>query len=625
MDRQVDAAALDLLHRNILAHIDARHHELRRLQEGLFEKFQAELLGSLSEMTGMQNNARRPRQAQQTEVGPEPHGLFAPLCCRPDVAEMPLSQLRHATSVANNNVKFKSETYGEAPANPGHDGADDRRDKFARTVSVSYPTAQAQGLVAGLAPQQPETSNPESSQLHGDVTWDKERMDLGRPKGEFKGRINLFAFMQTNNWDSPMMMEPTEHQENPSDGNAKVYLSNSLWDTVGRVVKSTAFDLAVGAVILINALVMAITLEYEGGLSADKIGITADDDDWPGAEMAFMVMDHLFAVIYIIELTLRLLVIGREYFKSILNCMDFLVVMVAVVELYVFALIEANPPDMGLIRLLRVLKIVRILRILRVFKFFKKLRLLVVAVTNSMGSLVWSMLLLGLIQLIASIFMTQSLQSFLTNEDADPALREQVYTFFGTFTRSCISMFEITFAVGTWGRCGRVVIYSVNRLYAVFFLGYLAVVSFAMIRVIAAIFLKDTLNSAGRDGEAATADENKDPRYVKEIWDVFKTMDLDGDGQIDLFELHTTLQREDVCARLRKLGVVPHELPGLFTLMDDGDNEFSFCEFLTGIMRLKNAHKGIDLATLLYENKKILKRVLFLKDDIEKIRKSVGA
>ena len=77
------------------------------------------------------------------------------------------------------------------------------------------------------------------------------------------------------------------------------------------------------------------------------------------------------------------------------------------------------------------------------------------------------------------------------------------------------------------------------------------------------------------------------------------------------------LQDESIYAELQGLGVVPHEVVGVFTLMDDGDDAISFCEFLAGIMRLKNAKKGVDLATILYENKKLLKRVLAVGSQVE--------
>merc|ERR1719191_2616050 len=175
----------------------------------------------------------------------------------------------------------------------------------------------------------------------------------------------------------------------------------------------------------------------------------------------------------------------------------------------------------------------------------------------------------------------------------------------------------MTLAIGTWGRCGRIVIFSVSRYYAIFFLGYLFLVSFGMIRVIGAIFLKDTLASTDKENVSTMALQNKDPYFIKQIWREFKEWDLDGCGSISFREMHKKLEEKDAAKRLRSIGVVPHELQGLLALTDDGDGEVTFCEFLTCIMRLRNSNKGVDLATLLYENKKVLKRILHLGKQVD--------
>eukprot|EP00746_Dinoflagellata_sp_MGD_P147342 gnl/MRDRNA2_/MRDRNA2_79700_c0_seq2.p1 gnl/MRDRNA2_/MRDRNA2_79700_c0~~gnl/MRDRNA2_/MRDRNA2_79700_c0_seq2.p1 ORF type:complete len:427 (+),score=59.20 gnl/MRDRNA2_/MRDRNA2_79700_c0_seq2:120-1283(+) len=365
---------------------------------------------------------------------------------------------------------------------------------------------------------------------------------------------------------------------------------------------------------------MGLQLEYQGMKSAEHIGLEHDAGYWPNADEGFLALEHAFAICFLIELVLRFAVMGCGYFKQVLNWMDFIVVAVSVMELYVIPIVGAKTPDMGVIRLLRVCRVLRVLRMVRVLKLLPKLRVLVVAVSHSCWSLIWSMLLLGLVEMIGSIFMTMSLQSYLQDEDNDPQERANVYTYFGSFSRSCITMFEITLAGGTWGRCGRIVIFSVSRFYAIFFLGYLGMVSFAMIRVISAIFLKDTLNSSSKDGEAAMAEENKDPKYVKKVWTTFQMLDTHGTGTVSIHELPTLLQDPKTYKAVDRLGVEPHEVPGLFTLMDDGDDEVDFCEFLAGIMRLKNVAKGLDLATILYENKKLLKRVMSVGYQVDELR-----
>lgn len=305
--------------------------------------------------------------------------------------------------------------------------------------------------------------------------------------------------------------------------------------------------------------------------------------------------------------------------------MDFFIVLASLLEYleYLLPLGGDEFPNMLFIRLLRCFKLVRSLRIVRVLNAFEDLRILVAVVKTSMKSFIWSMALLSTLIVMSSIFMTQSLQTHLRDESVDAVEREKVYVLFGSWSRALITMFEITFAIGTWGRCGRILIFSVNRWYALFFIAYLAVVSFAVIRVLSALFIKDTMAAAGKDSEVHMMEVNKDPRSVKRIWKAFQKIDTDADGVLSLAEVHEVLRDESTCAWLKKLGIVPRELNGMFELMDDGDNMITFSEFLTSIMRLKNANKGVDLVTLLYENKKILTRVVAIGSQVKELREDL--
>eukprot|EP00746_Dinoflagellata_sp_MGD_P044424 gnl/MRDRNA2_/MRDRNA2_208398_c0_seq1.p1 gnl/MRDRNA2_/MRDRNA2_208398_c0~~gnl/MRDRNA2_/MRDRNA2_208398_c0_seq1.p1 ORF type:complete len:513 (+),score=89.28 gnl/MRDRNA2_/MRDRNA2_208398_c0_seq1:123-1541(+) len=441
----------------------------------------------------------------------------------------------------------------------------------------------------------------------------------GLPQGEFYGRPNLFAFLQAKHWDSNAAVYPESHESN--DGHAAARNGfQAFWRPYQRTIMSNSFDLVVGAIIMANSISMAFQLEYEGQETADVLDLPRDDGVWQYDEQVFIALDQVFTVAFLVELVLRLSVMRCTYFRNFLNWMDFIIVAISVLELFVLPLFGESLPKMTFVRLLRIFKLVRVFRILRVLRLFGRLRSLLAAVVASMHSFGWSICLLGIVQLVASIFMTLSLQSFLRDESADEEKRKQVYVFFGTLSRACITLFEMTLAVGTWGRVGRVVIFDINRNYALFFLGYMVLVSFALIRVIAAIFLKETLAAAAKDGDLLMAENNRHPDFVKRIWMLFQNMTSSKKASMSLTELHESLMDTQNQLDLKGLGLHPHEVEGLFALMDDGDDEITFAEFLTGSMRLKNAHKGVDLATLLYENKKLLSRMLTIESSIEKLR-----
>jgi len=198
-----------------------------------------------------------------------------------------------------------------------------------------------------------------------------------------------------------------------------------------------------------------------------------------------------------------------------------------------------------------------------------------------------------------------------------------VYTYYGSFSRACVTMLEITIAPGTWGKCGRLILEAVSWNYALFYLGYLMLISFGLIRVVSAVFLKESLAAAARDQDAVTAATNQDPEYTHNLYRIFTELDQENQGYVTLEQLNKVARDAEAMHWLHTLEIHPHEMKGMFTLIDDGDDQISFCEFVAGIMRLKDPSKGVDIPTFMYENKKLLKRVLKVADAVERVEQAV--
>ena len=151
------------------------------------------------------------------------------------------------------------------------------------------------------------------------------------------------------------------------------------------------------------------------------------------------------------------------------------------------------------------MKLVRVLRLVRVLHIFRQLRILLYSIAHSASALVWSMFLLHIIQVIASIFMAQSLPVWSRDENNELDDRRKVYAYFVTFIRALSTMFDITLAPGAWDNIGRMIIYGVDRWHSLFFFLYVSCVTFAVMQVFSAIFLKETLAAAQNVKEMAVA------------------------------------------------------------------------------------------------------------------------
>merc|ERR1719235_1275923 len=101
-----------------------------------------------------------------------------------------------------------------------------------------------------------------------------------------------------------------------------------------------------------------------------------------------------------------------------------------------------------------------------------------------MYPLFWSFVLLFLIELVAALFLTQVLADTIVDESRDLATRTFIYVHYGTTSRTTLTMFQITMAPGAWGVVGRPIIEEVSGAFAWFFVAYVGVVSFAIVRII---------------------------------------------------------------------------------------------------------------------------------------------
>jgi voltage-gated sodium channel len=369
-------------------------------------------------------------------------------------------------------------------------------------------------------------------------------------------------------------------------------------------IDGQGFDLLMGVVILANAFVMSIQLEYEGTITASGLGLSADTNDWPSAKSAFFVLQHLFTLIFVFEIIARVFIWGLRYYRSIVNLFDLGIVIISLLDLYVLPWAGVSLPNVTFLRLLRLVMLARVLRMVRVFSVFRHLRVLIHSIISSIGALMWSMLFLSLVHLITSILMTQSLQSWLNDPANDLDTKMFVYNRFGTFFRSCITLFEMTLAPGTWAKIGRVLIYDVNPIYVVFFSIYVPVVTFGITRVMTALFLRETFAAANSDKDMVLEEQIRGKKVQKEnLQALFSKIDLDGTGRIKLDELQKALKDPRSATWMQILDVDVYEVVQLFQLLDkDGDGMVTFDEFSKGIMRLRGGAKSIDLISVLRQN-----------------------
>mmetsp|Transcript_71116 Transcript_71116/g.164432 ORF Transcript_71116/g.164432 Transcript_71116/m.164432 type:complete len:131 (+) Transcript_71116:601-993(+) len=102
-------------------------------------------------------------------------------------------------------------------------------------------------------------------------------------------------------------------------------------------------------------------------------------------------------------------------------------------------------------------------------------------------------------------------------------------------------------------------------------------------------------------------------------------------GFLTLDEMTASLDSPEVQEQLKALHMEKEEAVGLFHLLDfDAMGQVSVDEFVFALVKLKSkTSKAVDMATVMYENKRILLRMAtfmkFVEENFKVVRSMLGA
>lgn len=355
-----------------------------------------------------------------------------------------------------------------------------------------------------------------------------------------------------------------------------------------------------GVLVLMNSITMVMQLEFEGRLTGYQLGFGGGDAFAPIVPVLRYV-DSAFVIMFTLELLIRVTLEKLNFFRDYANWFDIFLVLVGLVDMITSNLTEQG--ESVLQRLIRALKAFRSFRMIRSFRLFKGLRILARACQCFLSSLFWSMVMLVIFMMMGALLMGNLVQGYLEDSDVDSADKEWVWTHYGTAYNAFYTFFEITLS-GSWPAKVRPLLLKVSQGLFLFFALYVTIIVFAVIRVIGAIFLRDTLDAAHNDAEHLVAERlKKKAQDVAKLEQVFRDIDESEDGIITEKVLSGVLSNPKCQAYFQTLDLDVNEGSALFRLLDQGDGEVTLDEFIQGIMRCRGPARAIDQVALHAEMK----------------------
>jgi len=362
-------------------------------------------------------------------------------------------------------------------------------------------------------------------------------------------------------------------------------------------LQSHKYEMVIAGVLCVNVLWMAFELQLSGADTGYHIGVVSSPPvpagTWTTWTDVLEVGDLIFTSFFVLDVAVRILVLQKIFWQVWMNYIDVAVSIASLIEVTVYhaTTLPVNPI---LFRLVRIGKLARAIRMVTMTSMLQSLQLLVKCLGSSMNMLFWSFCLLTFVQCVAGLILSTLCRDFLLDETADLDIREEVFRYYGTFSRTFLTMFEILFA--NWGPPCRVLVDQYSEWFTLFFLTYRCVLGFAVLNVVNAVFVQQTMKTASSDEELAFKQKEKDTAsYIRKVKKLFQTVDASGDGAINLQEFSKLVQSPKLKFWLSQLELEYHDMLSLFEFLDNGDGEITLMEFVEGASRLRGNAKTLDI------------------------------
>jgi Ca2+-binding EF-hand superfamily protein len=319
---------------------------------------------------------------------------------------------------------------------------------------------------------------------------------------------------------------------------------------------------------------------------------------------AFDVLEIVFAILFSIEIILRITVDGFVTFycgsEKLGNWFDFSLVSAQVLDLVAsaFGVTEGSNPWTGF---LRVLRLVRVVRLIRVFNVVPDLRVLVVSILQSFRPLMWVLILVMLVTAIFGIIITTMANDFRMSNlkwaecDVSPQdenICTQLTENFGGLDRSVLSLYGSISGGQDWRSSAQPLMQLIGRSQELWFVAYTFFVIFAMMNVITSQFVDTAIEASAKDRR-----EN----MVNNLMHTFEKAAENVDEDLFMSYLKDPNMKNFLKDLYKREDVSPDEIreSRLFDMLDnDHGGTITKDELILGCVKLTGSATSLDLAVL---------------------------
>jgi len=358
------------------------------------------------------------------------------------------------------------------------------------------------------------------------------------------------------------------------------------------IVASRIFESFIGLIICANLMCVGIAIQQD-----------LDNQD----STAVNILDHVFLVIYVLELVLRFLADGRKCFNSPWVVFDMVLVCLGVsISWIIIPISEAVPGNnaTGLaaakkVLILRFLRMLRLARALRFFTGFQTLWRLVNGVLNSASQIMSTCFLLLVTIYVfsclgAEIITGESISAnWITSQDerlrSAGSIVQDKFRSIPTIMLTLISFVNVDSVSSIYTP-----LIEARPVLLLYFLPLMLILSITLMNLVTALLVESAIESGKTDKEMKLAFLKKTVnKMAPSIREAFRSLDQNNNGILTRDEIQN--KQEDLPPALLEL-LGPNSMMELFEMLDeDGSGEVHENEFTEGL--LKTAVSDVPMET----------------------------
>eukprot|EP00930_Biecheleria_cincta_P003656 TRINITY_DN104583_c0_g1_i1.p1 TRINITY_DN104583_c0_g1~~TRINITY_DN104583_c0_g1_i1.p1 ORF type:complete len:628 (+),score=115.65 TRINITY_DN104583_c0_g1_i1:60-1886(+) len=352
-------------------------------------------------------------------------------------------------------------------------------------------------------------------------------------------------------------------------------------DVVRFVVTHQRFEIFVMGMVLMNSILVGMQTQV---MAAERL---------TEVPAFYRAMDVMYLVVCIVEIALRMLVHGRNFFSMwgwIWNWFDCFLVVVQLTEEVLLLATQSDPTlssNFSIFSIIRLLRALRVVRLLRVLQHASSLRLLVGCIMYSVRPLFWSSVLIMTMTYIFSIYFTQLVTHTRMTRQLSSEDDSELNQLYGDLFRTALSMFEAITGGLDWDQVVQPLLKNVNLWAGMLLIAYIGFALLAVMNVVTGLFVENAIQRAQEVRQVSLAGH---------VRDLFKALDVDTSGSISFDELESRMTSDEVHQCFQAIDIHVSEAKALFEMLDeDGSGEIDFSEFLQGCLRLQGPARAVDL------------------------------